>query len=50
VDLLSSRGETGLLQRMATLSMGEWWALNVIRHFDPKNPPVWQPALEQDAA
>lgn len=46
-DLLRQTGDSAVIDLLEALSMGEWWALNVIRHYDPANPPAYQPALER---
>lgn len=46
VELMQQEGATWVIDAMADLSMGEWWALNVIRHYDPENPPPYQLAIE----
>lgn len=44
--LLRQVGEAWIIDLLHGLSMGEWWALNAVRHFDPDQPPAWQPAME----
>jgi len=46
VELLAQTGDGWVVEAMNRLSAGEWWALNVIRHFDPENPPEYQRAIE----
>lgn len=44
--LLLQVGDTWAIERLNALSMGEWWALNIINRFDPQNPPPRRNALE----
>lgn len=44
--LLRQTGDAWVIETLHNLSLGEWWALNVIRHYDPANPPPYQPALD----
>ncbi len=48
VELLQETGHAAIVETMAGLTIGEWWALNVIRHYDPENSPAWQPALTEE--
>jgi len=49
-ELLHETGDQWVLDALNGMGMGEWWALNVIRHYDPANPPPYEPALAgQDA-
>jgi len=41
-ELLYSLGEGALVEQLNRLSMGEWWALGIVRHFDPASPPAHQ--------
>jgi CRISPR type IV-associated protein Csf1 len=43
IELLESNGDTWVIETLHAMSMGEWWALNVIRHYDPANPPAYVP-------
>ncbi|EQD52305.1 CRISPR-associated protein, Csf1 family, partial [mine drainage metagenome] len=43
--LMRETGNDAVIDQLHNLSMGEWWALNVIRHYDPAQPPPWQNAL-----
>lgn len=49
MELLEASGDTSVLDTLHGLRMGEWWALSVIRHYDPVNPPSYQPALGDDS-
>lgn len=49
-ELLRQTGDAWVIDTLHGLSMAEWWALNVIRHYDPENPPPYQPALEPEDA
>lgn len=43
MELLESTGDHWVIETLHAMSMGEWWALNVIRHYDPANPPAYEP-------
>lgn len=49
-DLLRQVGETWAIDRFNALTIGEWWALNIINRFDPQNPPPRRNALEPEPA
>lgn len=44
-ELLRQTGDEWVIDTLNSMGMGEWWALNVIRHYDPQDPPAYQPAL-----
>lgn len=41
-ELLLENGSMWAVDTLHQLGMGEWWALNVIRHYDPADPPHYQ--------
>lgn len=43
--LLRQTGDTWVIEKLHALSIGEWWALNVLRFADADNPPAWRDAL-----
>lgn len=43
--LLRQTGDTWVIEKLHALSIGEWWALNVLRFADLQNPPAWRDAL-----
>lgn len=45
IELLESVGDTWVIDTLHSMGMGEWWALNVVRHYDPNHPPAYEPAL-----
>lgn len=49
--LLHQVGDDWAIERLHSLSIGEWWALNIITHYDPQSPPPRRNALinDQDA-
>lgn len=50
IELLHSTGDTWVVDTLQGMGMGEWWALNVIRHYDPANPPAYEPAIGAGAS
>lgn len=46
--LLKQTGDEWVIDTLHAMSMAEWWALNVIRHYDPDSPPAYQPALDSE--
>lgn len=46
IELLRQTGDLWAIQALHALSIGEWWALNAMRHFDPEAPPAPESALE----
>jgi len=46
MELMRQTGDTWVIAALHALSMGEWWALNAIRFFDPDSPPAPALALE----
>lgn len=45
LELLVETGNESLAQPFLSLSMGEWWALGVLRFYDLENPPAHENAL-----
>ena len=45
MELLTETGNAWVIDLLHGLSMGEWWALNVIRNYNPDSPPAYQLAL-----
>ena len=43
--LLHQVGDDWAVERLHGLTMGEWWALNIINRFDPQSPPPRRNAL-----
>lgn len=46
VDLMHQAGASWVVETLGQLSVGEWWGLGALRHFDPENPPAHERALE----
>lgn len=49
-DLLRQVGDTWAIDQLNSLSVGEWWALNIVNRFDPMAPPPRRNALIPDTA
>lgn len=47
-ELARSTGDGPAVETLNSLSMGEWFALNTIRHYDPANPPQPARAMNED--
>lgn len=47
--LLRQVGDEWAIEKINALSMGEWWAMNIITRFDPQSPPPRRNALEPAA-
>ena len=45
LELLVETGNESLAQPFLSLSMGEWWALGVLRFYDVERPPAHENAL-----
>lgn len=45
-DLMRQTGNGWVLETLSKLSIGEWWGLGALRHFDPASPPAHERALE----
>jgi CRISPR type IV-associated protein Csf1 len=43
--LLRQTGDTWVIDQLHRLSIGEWWALGIIRHYDPESPPPYVNAM-----
>lgn len=48
IELLRENACEWVITSLHAMTMGEWWALGVIRHFDPEHPPEWQIAVHPD--